>query len=266
MDMMVTSTTKRAGPAVISGYAIDRERLKQQILDWGVTIVGFGDVSQALAPELRHLPVAISIAITNSPSTDTVLQNGTVVAYSHQSSEIETKLENIQRKLTRILRQTGWRFFPIPPNSHKPKQRFAARLYPLFPHKTAATCSGLGWVGKSGLLINKEYGPHLTWATVLTNAPFLPDKPIFEGSCKSCTRCVDYCPSKAIYGVQWQRDQGNIPFINLTICSEQLQKNKQVLDQAVCGLCVLVCPFGPVADNPFNLFSLARHTPTNKEI
>ncbi len=266
MDMITTSVTKRPRSVVNNSYALDRERLRQQILDWGATVVGFGDVGQGLVPELRHLSVAISLAIINNPNTDTVLQDGAVVAYSHQSSDIEAKLENIQRKTTRILRQTGWRFFPIPPNSHKPNQRFAARLYPLFPHKTAATCSGLGWVGKSGLLINKEYGPHLIWATILTNAPLLPDKPALKSACKTCKRCVDYCPPKAIYGIQWQRDQGNIPFINLNTCSEQLQKNKQVLDQAVCGLCVLVCPFGSMPDNPFNLFSLARHTSTNEEI
>ncbi len=229
-------------------------------------MVGFGDVSQGLVPELRHLPVAISIAIANSPTTRTVLQNGPVVAYSHQSSEIETGLENIQHKVTRILRQTGKRFFPIPPNSHKPDRRFAARLYPLFPHKTAATCAGLGWVGKSGLLINKEYGPHLTWATVLTNAPLLTDKPIIQSHCSRCVRCVDYCPSTAIHGKHWHREQGNSPFINFTACSDQLQKNKQDLGQAVCGLCVLVCPFGPAPGNPVDLYSLARYAPTNKEV
>jgi epoxyqueuosine reductase QueG len=252
-------------PAV-NGRTIDRETLKQQILNWGATIVGFGDVSQALVPELRHLPVAISMAIANSPTTDTILQNGAAVAYSHQSSAIEAELESIQRKITRTLRQAGQRFFPIPPNSHKPDRRFAARLYTLFPHKTAATCAGLGWVGKSGLLINKRYGPHLTWATVITNAPLLADKPTLESYCKTCVRCVDYCPPKAIHGLQWHRDQGNIPFIDLAACSEQLQQNKHDLDEAVCGLCVLVCPFGPAPGNPVDLYSLARYAPTTKEV
>ena len=245
---------------------MNAESFKQQILDWGATVVGFGDVSQALVPELRHLSVAVSIAIVNSPTTDTVLQKGAAVAYSHQSCHIETRLENIQRKVTRALKQSGHRFFPIPPNSHKPNRRFASRLYTLFPHKTAATCAGLGWVGKSGLLINKEYGPHLTWATILTNAPLLIDKPMTFSHCSRCVRCVDYCPPKAIHGINWHREQGNMPFINLTACAEQLQKNRKTLGQAVCGLCVLVCPFGPVPGNPVDLFSLARYSSQNGKV
>ncbi|MHB9093589.1 MAG: hypothetical protein ACYC21_02860 [Eubacteriales bacterium] len=34
-------------------------------------------------------------------------------------------------------------------------------------HPPAATCAGLGWVGKNGLLVTKEYGARLGWATVL---------------------------------------------------------------------------------------------------
>lgn len=242
-------STAESGP-------LDREKLRQQILDWGATVVGFGDVSQALVPELRHLPVAVSIGVKNDPIPDTVLQQGGVVAYSHQSDDVEANLESIQRQVVRVLRQTGARFFAIPPNSHRPDGRFAARLYPLFPHKTAATCAGLGWVGKSGLLINKRYGPHLTWATVLTNAPLLPDRPIVKSHCTGCVRCVEFCPSHAIHGKQWYRDQGNTPFIDLAACAEQLQKNSQNLGQAVCGLCALVCPFGHSSANIIDIRSL----------
>lgn len=253
---MATYPSSQGRLSGVAQTAIDGATLKQQILAWGATVVGFGDVSEALAPELRHLPVAISIAIANGLTTDTVLQNGSVVAYNHQSSEVEARLEHIQRHIAQTLRQAGARFFAIPPNSHKPDRRFAARLYPLFPHKTAATCAGLGWVGKSGLLINKQYGPHLTWATVLTNAPLLADKPIIQSYCAGCVRCVNYCPSQAIQGKHWQRDLGNVPYINLAACSEQLQKNQQYLGQAVCGLCVLVCPFGSAPKKVIDIFSL----------
>ncbi len=243
---------------------MDKESIKQKILNWGATVVGFGDVSQGLVPELRHLPVAISIAITNSPAPDTVLQNGATIAYSHQCHDIEAQLEAIQRKISRLLKKAGRRFFAIPPNSHKPDRRFASRLYPLFPHKTAATCAGLGWVGKSGLLINKQYGPHLTWATVLTNATLLPDAPLTQSNCLRCTRCVSYCPSQAIHGNLWRRERENTSFINLAACSDQLQKNKQDLGQAVCGLCVMVCPYGPAQGNPLKLYGLERPASENQ--
>ncbi|MFQ5578677.1 MAG: 4Fe-4S double cluster binding domain-containing protein [Anaerolineae bacterium] len=228
---------------------MDSEALRQQILDWGAHVVGFGDVSRALVPELRHLPIAIAIAVANGHSSETVLKNGPVMAYTHQSSAVEVRLEQIQRRITRTLRRAGARFFPIPPNSHRPDRRFAARLYPLFPHKTAATCAGLGWVGKSGLLINRRYGPRLTWATVLTNTPLSPDRPVRDSLCAQCTRCIDSCPSGAIRGQRWRRALGNTPIIDLGACAAHLKKNHATLGQAVCGVCVLVCPFGQTKKN-----------------
>jgi epoxyqueuosine reductase len=39
-----------------------------------------------------------------------------------------------------------------------------------FQHKTVATMAGMGWIGKSALLVTEEYGPNLRINTILTDA------------------------------------------------------------------------------------------------
>jgi len=143
------------------------------------------------------------------------------------------------------LRKNGWRALSIPPDSHRQEGSFIARLFHLFPHKTAATCAGLGWIGKSGLLISREFGPRLSWATVLTDAPLpLNPYPVISSGCGDCRCCVEACPSGAIRDVHWKRSAEYKPLIDVDRCMGQLKKNKERYGYFSCGICVLVCPQG----------------------
>ncbi|MCG8401336.1 MAG: 4Fe-4S binding protein [Firmicutes bacterium] len=227
---------KACRPVVTSEY------LKELAQELGATLIGFGDVSYKLAGELKHLSYAISIAISDSPVE--VVKTPRFIAYSNQSVGLDVKLESIQKKLVFLLRSCGHKCLAIPPDSLRKDNRFIARLYSLFPHKTAATCSGLGWVGKSGLLINEQYGPRLSWATILTDMP--PEnigRPYYASQCGGCSICVRACPVGAIENTDWIRGATK-PVVNYLICSQNLQRNKQIIGKAICGLCVLACPVG----------------------
>lgn len=72
------------------------------------------------------------------------------------------------------------------------------------PHKTIAILAGLGWIGKSNLLITQEYGSALCMSTVLTNAPLSTEnRPIVVSKCGECTVCQNICPEKSIRGLTW---------------------------------------------------------------
>ncbi len=57
--------------------------------------------------------------------------------------------------------------------------------------------AGIGWQGKSTLLISERFGPWLLLATILTSAEIPPDS---ESPCRcgSCTRCLKACPTGAL--------------------------------------------------------------------
>ncbi len=230
----------------VQPQALTNEAAEKMILRAGATLVGFGDIGEGLAEELKHMPCAISIAIKHSPVE--LVKRPRVIAYSHQLEAIDKRLEYIQKKVVSLLKGNGYKCLAIPPDSLRADKSFVSRLYPLFPHKTAATCAGLGWIGKSGLLVNERYGPRMSWATVLTSAPFkTSDRPIYCSRCGDCGNCVKICPVEAIDGGEWVRGASHAS-IDYRLCERHLERNRLVFGKAICGLCIIVCPKGRDAD------------------
>lgn len=228
---------------VTSSQWLDGDRFIRQMKAWGATLAGVGDVREGLAGEFKHLPNAISIAVEHPPLYQCLVKKGGVTAYTNQFPIIDARLDKIQKKIARFLRNQGWKAFIIPPDTDKQEPRFAARLFPLFPHKTAATCAGLGWIGKNGLLVTREYGARLSWATVLTDAPLgCSTKPYLTGQCQRCRRCVEICPAGAVSPDEWVRENNGRSKINAASCARQLAENFQVLGYYICGLCIVACP------------------------
>ncbi len=57
--------------------------------------------------------------------------------------------------------------------------------------------SGIGWRGKNGNIITKEFGSWVFIATIITNYEFDYDFPKPD-ACGTCTACIEACPTKAI--------------------------------------------------------------------
>ncbi|MEO5891785.1 MAG: tRNA epoxyqueuosine(34) reductase QueG [Ferruginibacter sp.] len=58
--------------------------------------------------------------------------------------------------------------------------------------------TGLGWIGKNGNLINKQYGSFFFIATLIVDLELLYDDPYAKDYCGTCTKCIDSCPTEAI--------------------------------------------------------------------
>jgi len=188
--------------------------------------VGVGDVSKALTSELMHLNRGIAIAVNRSMNMDTI-----------------GRLLKLQHLAAIWLKGKGFRALSIPPDSDRKKEKLISKLYKLVSHKTAATCSGLGWIGKNGLLINRDYGSKLTWATVLTDAPLEADMPVLESECGGCELCVIHCPSGALKGNLWSMEDPSKELVTYEKC-RSLKKERVVLSgKPNCGLCSTICPF-----------------------
>lgn len=225
--------------------AFDSQALNGKIIQWGASLVGFADVTTGLAKEFRHIPRAISLGLRHPPEITSIIQKDGVLAYSNQFPDIDDKLLYIEKKIVTFLRLKGYRALAIPPDSDRQDPRLISRLYPLFQHKTAATCAGLGWIGKNGLLINRQYGARLSWATVLTDAPLtVSTDPYLKGKCGSCSKCVNICPAGAFKNEEWVREQNTRAKIDVEGCSRQIERNHRILGQYICGLCILACPLG----------------------
>lgn len=203
------------------------EDLRGELLAAGAGVVGFGDVSAAVSGDIAHLRRAVCIGVP---------------VRLHERAL--GRLRGLQRRAAAALRAAGHRFLVIPPDSDRSGGSFVSRLYPLFSHKTAVTCSGLGWVGRSGLVINPEHGPRVSWATVLTDAPLPVDPPVREERCGGCRLCVEHCPSGALTGRRWSLAEPFVDLVDRRRCRSHKAARRAVDERPNCGLCITVCPWG----------------------
>lgn len=109
-----------------------------------------------------------------------------------------------------------------------------------FSNKASANLAGIGWLGKNNLLTTREYGPRLTWATILTNAPLdeYAGSPM-KSLCDDCTICVTACPGKAIVDLSDPKES-----YSPQKCGEFLMKRKDEGHPVACGMCLYICPYG----------------------
>jgi len=201
--------------------------LKQALYDAGADTVGFAEVGGILPPEIAHLTKAVSIGVCRNLNENTV-----------------RVLADLKRKAVKILKHEGYRYLSIPADSDRIKNTFIARLYPLFTHKIAATSAGIGWIGRSGLLIHPEFGPRLSLATVLTDAPLSTDSPVSKSGCGDCRLCVDHCPSSALTGNEWSRSAPYVELVILDSCRNHKRGSRSLEGKPNCGLCITICPYG----------------------
>ncbi len=109
-----------------------------------------------------------------------------------------------------------------------------------FSNKISAYMAGIGWIGKNNLLTTKEYGPRLTWATILTDMPlenYLKEK--IESPCGSCKLCVNACPGNAIRNLNNSEES-----YDPVKCGEYIMKRKDEGHPIACGMCLYICPYG----------------------
>jgi len=108
--------------------------------------------------------------------------------------------------------------------------------------RSYAAAAGLGWIGKNTLLLNKTFGSFLFLGEILTDVELAPDEPV-ENLCKTCTACLDACPTQAL------EEPG---LLNAVKCISYLTlEHRSALPPgaalhgylAGCDLCQTACPY-----------------------
>lgn len=227
-----TAPSPLVGEGGGEGILAMKPALKNDLLAHGAIDVGIADLRGFLSGDIAHLDRAVSIAMDRRLNEDTL-----------------SLLTKLQKRAVRYLKSRGYRTLAIPPDSDRKKGTFVSKLYSLFNHKMAATSAGIGWIGKNGLLISMDFGPRLSLATVLTDAPLEPDTPMEHSLCGDCTLCMQYCPSHAITGAQWSRSSPFVELVRLSDCRSH-KTTKRVTDgKPNCGLCINICPYGRKESN-----------------
>jgi epoxyqueuosine reductase QueG len=106
--------------------------------------------------------------------------------------------------------------------------------------KHIAALSGIGWIGKSSLLVNPEYGPRLRLGTFLTTANVMLNVGPLPNACGSCTLCIKACPAQAINGDSYIFHDIEAYPIDRKRCEKYT--NAGTPEAIFCGLCMKHCP------------------------
>ena len=108
--------------------------------------------------------------------------------------------------------------------------------------------AGIGFVGKNGLLVTKEFGSYVYLGELITNIEFPVDSPVDYG-CGDCTRCVDFCPTNALLGNGKMNAQRCLSYQTQTkgfMPKEYRKKIGHVIYG--CDICQQVCPYNKGKD------------------
>ncbi len=107
-----------------------------------------------------------------------------------------------------------------------------------------AAKSGLGWIGKNSLLLNRSMGSFFFLAELIIDLPLKPDGPI-KDYCGTCTACQDACPTDAIpepYVVDGSRC---ISYLTIELKDQIPAEFQDNMEDWIfgCDICQDVCPW-----------------------
>ena len=229
---------------------MDRSReLKEFCRSSGADLVGIADLApfqqgwptlppDLLAPYTRAISVAVRL---DNPVIDAIADRPTT-GYAEHYRAVNAELDRITGAVAAWISSRGCRADPVPAS----KIMDTENLLGAVSHKAIARMAGIGWQGKSLLIISPEFGPRIRLATVLTDMQLTPDSPL-KNRCGACTACTDACPVSAIRNVTADvcyADREEALFFNR--CVERTYENSLVsgINARICGVCVRACPHG----------------------
>lgn len=230
----------------MDSLVISSDVIKDELIRKGASLIGIANIAELKRThrikrkELRKYSRAISIGIRLSDEIVNGIDKGPTLEYANHYREINNKLDSLTAPLVQELSEKGYRARAIPASKRYSQKDLAAE----FPHKTAAILSGLGWIGKSALLISFNHGPRVRFGTVLTDAPLKADNPQKISNCRSCRACVDACPAQAITGKEWTFGIERKEVFDAFKCLKFLRIQEKKVGETICGICINVCPIG----------------------
>ena len=185
---------------------------------------------------------AFSIAVRLDDPVISAIKDHPTVEYADHYRVVNGKLDAIAAGVVAFVTKKGYKALAVPASQILDEKSLVGAI----SHKAVARMAGVGWQGKSLLIVHPELGPRIRLATVLTDMPLIPDKPISQ-RCGTCAECSKACPAQAIRNVNAQEGYGSRDqALYFDRCAEQTLKFKGLpgIGARICGVCVRACPFG----------------------
>ncbi len=209
---------------------ISKNEIRDFLQARGVSAVGFGFVppEMELLEIAQRYPRAVVFGYALSAGVLETINDHPTLIYKHHYKTVNWLLDQTAYHLAAFLEKAGGQSLAIPASQtiDWPGQRGHVS------HKKLGVEAGLGWIGRSGLLVHPRFGARVRYASVLTELALEPDAKITT-DCGPCRKCLAVCPAQAI------SETG----VKLDACRRQLAgfSRQPGIGQYICGVCVKVC-------------------------
>ena len=221
----------------------DLERkVKTELLRLGADIVGFGALDELPDDVREGLPVGISIAVVYPPSVIAGIAELPTQEYREWYDKLNELLDKIVSRGAELLGRMGYRAVA---QTREYVGSGESKDNTTLPHKTVATRAGLGWIGKSALLVTGEYGSAIRLSSIITDAPLYTALSVNKSLCGDCMVCADACPAGAVSGKLWEVGLYRDEFFDPIKCRKTARERAREGfgdEVTICGKCIEVCP------------------------
>lgn len=110
--------------------------------------------------------------------------------------------------------------------------------------------AGIGFIGKNGLVISKEFGSYMFLGELITNLDIEPDQPV-DYDCGDCNRCLTACPTSCLIGDGTMNAKRCLSFQTQDKGIMDLEFRKKIKTVIYgCDICQICCPYNKGLDNP----------------
>lgn len=215
-----------------------KEELRELAEAQGCAAFGVADLDELLGvkPDLfENIPGQYSRAVVMGVRLQDAVVEGIAdqptPLYLHNYRQANYQLDRLGWAVADYLQETGSRALAVP--ASQMIQRVPMRGH--ISHRLLGVHAGIGFVGRSNLLVHPVYGARLRYVSVLTDAELEPDAPYAGSGCGECRACVDACPAGAI--------RENREDFDLGACYAKLSEFNRIphVGQYICGVCVKAC-------------------------
>ncbi len=189
----------------------------------------------------QKFPFAISWAVPMNPQIMFGIQHGPNQVYADEYARVNNQINKLAGMLVAEIRSRGFRTHALAASDRTDTVNIKGD----FPHKTAATRAGLGWIGRHCQLITRKFGSWVRLGTVFTDMELTPGSPVDRSFCGRCMQCVESCPAGALKGSAWYPGLPRNEILDVKICDLWKKENYFEYHKGHnCGICSAVCPYG----------------------
>ena len=105
--------------------------------------------------------------------------------------------------------------------------------------------AGIGWIGKHGLVLNREAGSWFLLGELFLDLPLPIDPPELENHCGRCTACIDVCPTEAFPQPGVLDGSRCISYLTIELKGNIPEELRSKMGNRIfgCDDCQMICPW-----------------------